>query len=161
MAEDSGQNRLSMLLDRVKRLAKEYYHLTGRPLGVTGEVGEYEAARLLNLELAEVRQAVYDAIHRSADGEERLQIKTRVVHSSSGNTQRVGSIALDKPWDAVLLVLMNSDFEATEIIRADRKAVKEALLAPGSRSRNQGKKLSVSRFRRIGTRVWPKDQANS
>ena len=94
MVESSGQNCLSALLSEVKRLAKDYHSLTGRPLGVTGEVGEYEAARLLNLELAEVRQEGYDAIHRSADGEERLQIKTRVVHSGSGNRQRVGSIAL-------------------------------------------------------------------
>lgn len=157
MVESSGQNCLSALLSEVKRLAKDYHSLTGRPLGVTGEVGEYEAARLLNLELAEVRQEGYDAIHRSADGEERLQIKTRVVHSGSGNRQRVGSIALDKPWDAVLLVLMDSDFEAREIIRADRKAVEEAFLAPGSRARNERRQLSVSRFRRIGTRVWPTD----
>src|SRR5438874_1729828 len=35
------------LLQRAKLLAKEYYQLTGRPLGVTGEIAEYEAVRLL------------------------------------------------------------------------------------------------------------------
>jgi hypothetical protein len=32
------------LLHEVKSLAREYYELTGKPLGVTGEIAEYEAA---------------------------------------------------------------------------------------------------------------------
>jgi NADPH:quinone reductase-like Zn-dependent oxidoreductase len=54
--------RLFELLGEVKQLAREYYELTGRPLGVTGEIAEYEAARLLNIKLASVRQQGYDAI---------------------------------------------------------------------------------------------------
>jgi hypothetical protein len=58
MTDDS---RLVELLGDVKHLAREYRELTGRLLGVTGEVAEYEAARLLGVELAPVRQAGYDA----------------------------------------------------------------------------------------------------
>ena len=43
-------------------LAREYYRLTGRPLGITGEVDKYEAARILGVELTPARQAGYDAI---------------------------------------------------------------------------------------------------
>jgi hypothetical protein len=43
------------LLGKAKRLAREYRDLTGRPLRITGEVAEYEAARLLGLELSTVR----------------------------------------------------------------------------------------------------------
>ena len=35
-----------------KQLARRYHELTGKPLGVTGEVAEYEAHRLLGVELA-------------------------------------------------------------------------------------------------------------
>ena len=45
------------IIQSVKVLAKRYRNATGRPLGITGEVAEYEAARLLNLELAAVRQS--------------------------------------------------------------------------------------------------------
>ena len=38
-----------------KKLAERYRRVTGRPLGITGEVAEYEAAHLLNLELAAAR----------------------------------------------------------------------------------------------------------
>ncbi len=147
--------RLMELLSEVKRLAKEYYRLTGRPLGVTGEIGEYEAARLLGLQLAEVRQEGYDAIGDVGMGKEFLQIKARVAHRGTKGSQRLGRIALDKPWDAVLLVVLNESFETTEIYRADRAAVEKALSAPGSRSRNERGRLSTSKLRQTGTRVWP------
>lgn len=37
-----------LILRDAKVLARRYYHLTGKPLGVTGEVAEYEAARISN-----------------------------------------------------------------------------------------------------------------
>lgn len=43
------------ILRDVKALAVEYYKATGKPLGVTGEMAEYEAAEKLGLELAEAR----------------------------------------------------------------------------------------------------------
>jgi hypothetical protein len=53
--------------------------LTGKPLGVTGEIAEYEAARILGPALTLARQAAYDAIERK-DGKVRpLQIKGRCV----------------------------------------------------------------------------------
>lgn len=48
--------RLQTVLGRAKAVAREYYELTGRPLGVTAEIAEYEACRLLDLKLAPVRQ---------------------------------------------------------------------------------------------------------
>ena len=48
------------LLGEAKKLARRYRTLTGKPLGITGEVAEFEAARLLNLQLTEARQVGYD-----------------------------------------------------------------------------------------------------
>lgn len=150
----SDETRLFKLLGEVKQLAREYRELTGRPLGVTGEVAEYEAARLLGLELATVRQPGYDAIRRTPNGEERLQIKGRCLLPGSKPGQRLGGIKLDKDWDAVLLVLLDEDLDATAMYEADRTAVQAALLAPGSKSRNERGALAVSQFRSIGRSVW-------
>jgi hypothetical protein len=139
----------------VKVLAREYYELTGRPLGVTAEIAEYEAAQLLGLTLAAVRQAGYDAIRTTADGEQRLQIKGRCVRPGSEPGQRVGTIDLNKPWDAVLLVLLDGEFAPTAIYEADRSALTQALTLPGSRARNERGQLSVSKFRAIGEGIWP------
>lgn len=149
--------RIGELIASAKDIARRYRALTGRPLGITGEVAEYEAARLLGLELAGVRQAGYDATRRAGGVEERLQIKGRCVLSKNPG-QRLGRIDLDKEWDGVLLVLLDSDLEPMAIYEADRSAVEAALLAPGSKARNKRGALSVSKFKNIGRQVWPAAQ---
>lgn len=143
-----------MLLGEVKSLAREYYELTGKPLGVTGEIAEYEAARILGLELSPARQTGYDAIRTSRGGDQCLQIKGRRLATSSNPGQRLGAIDLDKEWDAVILVLLDENFDPTAMYEADRQTVEEALLAPGSKARNVRGQLSVSKFRSIGQQVW-------
>ena len=110
MTEDkkTQEKRVMEILGKAKALAKEYHLLTGRPLGVTGEVAEYEAARILGIELASVRQSGYDAIRVDNLKKTRLQIKGRRVLDPSKPGQRVGRIDLSKEWDVALLVLVRS-----------------------------------------------------
>ena len=142
------------LIDQVKAIAKEYRELTGRPLGITGEVAEYEAARLLNLKLTEVRNAGYDAIR--SDGT-RIQIKGRVRFQASKPGQRIGSIRLTHDWDSVMLVILDADFSPLEIYEAPRGKVEEALNAPGSRARNERGALGIRKFQSIAELVWSGD----
>ena len=88
-------------------MAQEYRALTGKPLGITGEVAEYEAARILGIELTPARQAGYDGIERHKGGMRRLQVKGRCVLGNSKPSQRLSKIQVDKEWDAVLLVLLD------------------------------------------------------
>ena len=142
------------LLAKAKLLAQQYYQLTGKPLGVTGEVAEYEAARLLGVTLAPVRQAGYDAIETIAGRTRTLQIKGRCLPNGCTPGQRLGSIQPQKEWDAVLMVLLNADFSATEIWEADRGPVLAALAAPGSKARNECGALAVAKFKSIGRLRW-------
>jgi hypothetical protein len=64
----ASSKRLFKLIGEVKPLVLEYYELTGRPLGITGEIAEYEAARVLGIELLPARQAGHDAIRTTPDG---------------------------------------------------------------------------------------------
>jgi len=154
--------KLIRLLAEAKRLARQYDGLTKRPLGITGEVAEYEAIRLLRLSPAPEREPGYDAEGVVRNGRrEQLQIKGRCFPGKVNPGARIGAIDLSKPWDAVLLVLLNADFDATAIYRADRSAVRGALLAPGSRARNERGQLSVSKFKAIGRRVWPRPRAST
>ena len=146
---------IGKVIRAAKKAAKRYYQLTGRPLGITGEVAEYEAAQKLELDLAKVRQAGYDATRK--DGS-KVQIKGRRILSDSNPGQRVGRINLDKEWDVVVLVLLDEDFEPIEIYEAQRPKITAALQAPGSKSRNERGALSVSKFKSIaGKPVWPRD----
>ena len=146
--------RVGAILNEVRKLAIDYRDETGKPLGVTAEIAEFEAARLLGLDLSEPRQPGYDAVRLHGSGPRRLQIKGRCILDDSKPGQRVGSIKLDKEWDAVLLVLLNEMLEPTDIYQAGRAAIEGALLAPGSKARNERGALSVSKFKSIAKRVW-------
>ena len=151
----SNSDLLVELLASAKSIAKEYYALTGRPLGVTGEVAEYEAARLLGITLADVRQVGYDATRPRADGGvDRLQIKGRCFARGYESGQRLGGIQIAKEWDVVLMVILDPDFEAREIYEAQRPAIEAALLVPGSAARNERGALPVAKFRSIGKLIW-------
>lgn len=143
---------LQEILAAAKDVAVRFKNLTGKPLGITGEIAEFSAAKLLGLELAEARQAGYDAIDSSG---RKIQIKGRCLPEKPGPGQRLGSIRLDHEWDSVLLVLLDQSFEVIEMWEADRPAVQEAILAPGSKARNERGALAVSKFKQIGTKVWP------
>jgi hypothetical protein len=156
MSSQSAVNleEVGKLIAKAKTLARRYRELTGRPIGITGEVAEYEAMRLLGLNPAKVRQAGYDAIRSKGRVKEYLQIKGRCILTNNPG-QRLGKIDLKHRWDAVLLVLLDVDFEPTAIYEAKREAIEEALKAPGSKARNERGALSVSKFKSLGKRVWP------
>jgi hypothetical protein len=153
MKKSAASEELQEILCRTRELAVRYYNLTGRPLGVTGEVAECEAVRLLDLQLAAVREAGYDAFRIKGARRQRIQIKGRCVLNDKPG-QRLGSIDIAKPWDVVMLVLLDRRYEATAIYEAPRKKVIEVLQAPGSKSRNERGAMSVSKFKSIAQEVW-------
>lgn len=156
MTESADAVRLREVLGTVKSLAAEYYRLTGKPLGVTGEVAEYVAADLLGLELAPPRTKGFDAI-RKADGQEhRIQIKGRAFDEAANRSQRLGAIKKGAPYDSVLLVLLdNRTLEPREMWEAPMSKVEERLNLPGSKSRERGA-LGVREFKRLAQLVWPR-----
>jgi hypothetical protein len=155
----SDADRICEVLGEAKRLAQEYHRLTGKPLGITGEVAEYEAARILGVELTPARQAGYDARDKMNGTERRLQIKGRCLLHNRKPSQMLGSIRIDKEWDAVIMVLLNQNFDAVEIWEADRVAIETALAAPGSKARNERGAMAVSKFKSIGKLRWKSSDA--
>lgn len=146
------------LLADVKTVAARYYAATGRPLGVTCEVGEYEAAMRLGLTLAPVRTPAFDATRKVGNREERVQIKTRAVSAQQRYRGRCPSIKFDRPFESVVVVLLDKKtYDAIEIWEASRDAAFARLSAPGSRSRNERGSMGLSQFKSIATRVWPND----
>ena len=154
-------DRIKAILEEVKPLAAEYYLLTSKPLGVTGEVAEYLAAQLLGLDLAPARTLGYDAIRHDESGPVRVQIKGRAFGDGASHSQRLGKIKADAPCDTVMLVLLdNASLDVREIWEAPFQAVAERLAVPGSKARERGT-LSVAEFLRVAKQVWPGSASRS
>jgi len=142
---------LKSVIQDAKLTAKKYRLLTGKPLGITGEVGEFIAAELLHLELTNARNPGYDAV--GSDGR-RIQIKSRCILPQAKPGQRMGKIRFDHDFDTLMLVLMNGDFEPLEIYEAKYSDVKFELEKEGSISRNVRGALGISKFKSISTILW-------
>jgi hypothetical protein len=148
--------RIKEILAAVKPLAAEYYRLTGKPLGVTGEIAEYVAAEKLDLVLAPARTSGHDAIRRTPAGDVRIQIKGRAFGKESKPGQRLGRIKAGADCDTVLLVVLdNTTLEPVGMWEAPYKIVIARLAEPGSKARNFRGALSVGDFKRLAKSAWP------
>ncbi len=147
--------RVDKLMAEARRLAAEYRRATGKTLAISGEIAVSDAIHLLGLEAAPADAEGYDAVAYSADGERRYQVKARVVFDDTRRPHRLGQLRLDRPWDCLLLVLMDENYEPGEIHEASRAAVEQAL--EEARPNRRGT-LSVARLRNIGRLVWTREQ---
>jgi hypothetical protein len=166
---------LAQLMEKIRPLAVEYRELTGKPLGVTGEFAETEAQRVMGLTLMPPRHPGFDAT--ALDGK-RIQIKGRVLNAKRSGIERMGTIDTneDKPWDSVMLVILDRNYrveriheasradvlaemarEDTDTVKARTKAKAAGqvyVVAEHGPHRMQGH-LQVDDFERIGKLVWP------
>lgn len=151
---DSDRVELIELLKQAKRLATRYQQLTGKPLGITGEIAECEAAAILGLDLHAARTAGYDATEIREGGAVQIQIKGRVIANLKKVVGRVGSIDLRQPFDVVQLVLLDADLNAFAIYEAERPAIEELLTRPGSKARNERGSVGIPQFKAIARLRW-------
>lgn len=142
------------LISEARRIAAEYRRATGKPLGISAEIARYDACTYLGLEAHE--DAIgYDAIGLKGEREGcRFQIKGRAIFDEKKGGQRLGQIKIGQNWDKILLVLMNEDFETTDIYEASRVDILECIDEAGSSNRQKRGAMSVARFKRIAHLVW-------
>ena len=144
------------LIEQARQLATDFKRMTGKPLpGVSNEIAEHDACKLLGLELCDDRSQGFDAKRVTARGPKRVQIKARTIFNDNYRGQRLGQLKLDKEWDSVVLVLMNENYQAFDIFEATRDDIFDNLNESSSRMKRGA--MSVARFRNIATLVWTKE----
>jgi hypothetical protein len=154
MSQSETAKRVGEILAAAKALAVEYYQLTGKPLGVTGEVAEFVAANTLRLTLAPPRTPGHDATRRRNGKIECIQIKGRAF--KPGKSQKLGKFNVSTPCDTAILVLLDiATLDAKEIWEAPFAAIAKRLAVPGSKARGRGV-ITVGDFKRFGTCVFPR-----
>jgi len=143
------------LISEARRIAADYRKLTGKTLGgVSGEIAENDAARLLELELITDHSAGYNAIGKGNRDGKKIQIKGRAIFEESKSGQRIGQLKLTQEWDSVVLVLMDESFEPVEIYEAEREDIMESMDETSESKRNKRGAMSVARFKHLSKLVW-------
>lgn len=145
------------LISQARHLAAEYRRVTGRPLaGISGEIAEHDAARLLDLDLCVPKPGGYDAIGRSQRAGKRIQIKGRTIFDEGKSAPRVGQLKTEMQWDSVVLVLLDENLEPYEIYEAERAAILSAVAEANQRRSKRGL-ISVAKFKNIGCLAWTRE----
>lgn len=159
-SNSSNVYSLDKLISEARRLASEYRRTTGKPLaGVSAEIAEYDAARLLDLELTKPgSESGYDAVGRGSRAGKRFQIKGRTIFDDSKKGQRIGQIKVEQQWDYVVLVLMDENHESYEIYEADRAALVPELESASESRRAKRGPISVAKFKIISRLVWTREE---
>lgn len=145
------------LIAQARILAAEYRQTMGKPLpGISNEIAEHDAMRLLQLQPGPEGAVGYDAIDPSRNNL-RIQIKSRAVFDESKANQRLGQLNMNQEWDSVLLVIMNDQYMPTEIYEAYRDELEEAVYEANSGSRAKRGALSIGRFKHLARLVWSQE----
>ena len=148
-----GIYAVDKLMKEARNLAAQYRKATGKPLGISSEIAEHDAARLLNLELCHDRSAGVDALGHGEREGKRVIIKGRAIFDENKSGHRIGQLKLEKEWDSVVLVIMDDDYEPDELYEAERAVIAEAIEQSSSKRANRGA-MTVAKFKAIGKLVW-------
>lgn len=147
-----GVYKLDKLMDETRRLAAEYRRSTGSTLPVSAELAKFDAINLLGLRTPDNPASGVDALRDGEQGVERIQIKGRVIFDPNKSGQRVGQLNMDADWDVVVLVMMDEEYQSTEIYALSKTDLLKALSESSSNARGA---LSVKKFQALADKVWP------
>jgi hypothetical protein len=156
MTEPTQVYSVDKLIEQARQLATDYKKMTGKPLpGVSNEIAEHDACKLLDLALSDDRSLGFDALRVKGRGPKRIQIKARTIFNDNYRGQRLGQLKLDKEWDSVVLVLMDENYLPFDIFEATRSDILDNLNDSSNRMKRGA--MSVAKFRNIATLVWTKE----
>ncbi|MGD2118215.1 MAG: hypothetical protein PVG66_07645 [Chromatiales bacterium] len=145
------------LIAQARILAAEFRQTMGKPLpGVSNEIAEHDAIRLLELEPKPEGAVGYDAVDPRRNNL-RVQIKSRAIFGESKSGERMGQLNLNQEWDLVVLVIMDEQYMPVEIFEAYRDDVEEHVYESDSNRAKRGA-LSVAKFRKIARLAWSREQ---
>ena len=133
------------LIENIIGLSLEYKRRFGKSLGITGEVGEYKASRLLKL------KRVTGNINKGFDATDpkgkRVQIKTRIF---SRNQERTSAFT-NFDFDYAILVLLSDKYEITEIYKARCKDIQDKIESQSYKR----PALTLRDFKKISKPIYP------
>ncbi|NKB37091.1 MAG: hypothetical protein GKR93_07935 [Gammaproteobacteria bacterium] len=144
------------LIGEARRLAREYRLATGKNLPISGEIAVNDAIRLLEMRSADIDSPGFDAWLEKDDKQLRVQIKGRAIINNRKSGHRLGQLKIEQNWDAIVLVVMDENYESVEIYLASRDDIERTI----SESNSKRGSLSVSKFKNIGELLWSREEVS-
>lgn len=149
---------LDKLIAQARQLAANYRRATGKSLPISGEIAKHDACVQLQLTAVDKDTGGYDAIGEQGAWQGlRIQIKGRAIFDEGKNNPRIGQLKLEKSCDALVMVVMNEEFEPVEMYCAVRAEIESALAQHNAQRSSRGA-MSVARFKNIAQLVWTAEQ---
>lgn len=133
------------LIETAIDVSLEYKKRFGKNLGITGEVGEYKASQLFNLERApgNINEG-FDAIDPKG---KKVQIKSRIYSSNSERTSAFTNFG----FDYALLVLLSDKYEIMEVHKANREKIQEKIITQSYKR----PAIAIGDFKKLSKQVYP------
>lgn len=151
VAPEDGMERM---MEAVRALGAAYRQRTGRPLGVSGELGEHLAARHLGLTLLAAREAGADASRELPGGQtQQVLIRTRTLSMAALEGRRIGALPESEVATHLVLVLLDEESLRLEAIwQAPYQVVFAQQLTRGN-----SRGMHLTRFFTLpgAERLWP------
>ena len=146
------------LMAETRRLAAEYHRLTGQALPVSQELSRYDVERLLGFNPPENIESGVDLLGFVHGKPLKVQVKARVIFDRK-QRQKLGQLNPDGGWNAVVLVLMNPNYEPEAIYLASRDVLQPSVEKLEPQKTRRGT-LSVAKFKALAEKVWPLEERN-
>lgn len=154
------EDGMERMMEAVRALGAAYRQRTGRPLGVSGELGEYLAARHLGLTLLAAREGGVDATRALPEGQaQHVAIRTRTLSMAALEGRRIGALPESEAATHLVLVLLDEESLRLEAIwQAPYPVVFAQQLARGN-----SRGMHLTRFFTLpgAERLWPAPGSNT
>jgi hypothetical protein len=126
---------------QVIHTAIAYENITGRKLGITGEIGEVLVCKELGLKLlSNPIAAGFDAVN---DNGKKFQIKTRRGKTDSPGA-RIGSFSKHK-FDEAILAILDNNYNIVELYKATYRKLEPIL------KRHKKRNPTLHQFKRVAS----------
>ncbi|MBS0287667.1 MAG: hypothetical protein JSR17_10245 [Proteobacteria bacterium] len=145
------------LMNQTRQLAALYRQTTGQTLPVSAELGRYDAACLLGLQPGP-KPPIAGVDFIGCEGPyhcKSIQVKSRVIFNENSNSARIGQLNLAMPWEIVLLVLYDENYQPFAIYGATKEEVVEAIAKATARLKRGA--MSLAKFKVISQLVWTQE----
>ncbi len=140
------------LMTQTRHLAALYRKTTGQVLPVSAELGRYDAQKLLGLSAYNETPLLAGVDFLGGEGKfycKKIQVKSRVIFDERAKGARIGQLNIAMPWEVVVLVLYNPNYEPFAIYGVERDEIENAL--SGNQQRGA---MSLGKFKAISQLIW-------